>query len=619
VKEDYPTTKINFPAVYNPDHYGEDNPAFKHRWTPENPIINQRDWNNDTFLDNYLFDPVNSDGDETDPDVPNGIANRTCLVPFVYLQEILKKVFNEYKLFGEFVENSAYQQLLVYNNYSLDGIEGGYDIQADTASHPDPDSSLIAFGNITTGAHMQAQSNDSFYITIQQKGYHKLQFHFEIDDGDISQDPYYQLEIVFWWNDYSNNIIREFYPQRTDFSIDFHVTFYATQEDANNAHKVFVRFGRYVNGFNTNFTFKKSTLNVINYSQSSLNRFAKEINLANHVPSKEVNEVLIDLKELFAMPIFIDNVTKNVQLFLLKDIQQTGIIDITNKVIPEYEFELNEEKNQVLKLDLSEDMYLEDGAFKAYSHFNYLGEYTTFQEIPEASEKTNIVYVASQNTIYKTQDDEYYGNIWKHYTDIGKEIEAYETGEKENKKIKSAGLLMRGVKVNNNNYYIDSLFPLPKIKQRGISIIYDSGKQEQDYPIRLFNWIGKKTFTANDGDTNTYVASTSSEYDRDGNQVSPFSLFLNGPNGILEYFHRPFLDFMKQTETVTVYANPDFNIKDLLDLIEVITLPQNKSIANQKRWVMIDNVKYLPRKMDVELSGDGIQTVQLELIKKANN
>jgi hypothetical protein len=41
VTEDYPTTKVNFPAVYNPDHYGEDNPAFKHRWTPENPIINQ--------------------------------------------------------------------------------------------------------------------------------------------------------------------------------------------------------------------------------------------------------------------------------------------------------------------------------------------------------------------------------------------------------------------------------------------------------------------------------------------------------------------------------------------------------------------------------------------------
>jgi hypothetical protein len=429
---------------------------------------------------------------------------------------------------------------------------------------------------------------------------------FSISDNNLTSGD----EFHVWFA----NVDRYIQPSQSPFTINEEFTIYMEDSDVGNIYSL--NLSKNNDTSDHSFSFTSSAFNVVNYSQANLNRFARDINLANHVPSKKVNETLIHLKKLFAMPVFVDNVTKSAQLFLLKDIHQTGIVDITSKVNEDYQFELNEEKNQVLKLDIGEDDYIDE--FKAYDHYNDLGDYTTFENIPEADNKQNIAYVASQNAIYKTQKTDYYGNVWKHYTDIAKTIEAHSTGKKEDMELSAGPLLMRGVIVNNGDYYTDSLFPLPKIKQRGISIIYDSGKQEQDYSIRLFNWIGKKTFTANDGDTNTYVASTSSEYDRDGNQVSPFSLFLNGPNGIVEYFHRPFLDFMKQTETVTVEANPAFNVKDLLDMIEVITMPQDDIIENQKRWVMINNVKYLPRRMDVEISMNGIVTVQFELIKKAN-
>lgn len=163
--------------------------------------------------------------------------------------------------------------------------------------------------------------------------------------------------------------------------------------------------------------------------------------------------------------------------------------------------------------------------------------------------------------------------------------------------------------------YIASVYPLPKIKQIGNSILYNSTQENED-TLRIINWIGMTNYNFFGTDYD-YPFATAGQHDAKGNKVANFSLFLNGPEGIIETFHRRWEDWQSYLERVKIMGNPNITIKELLDLIEIVSSPQDVSPENQKRWVLINNIKYLPRKIDVEISPQGIETVKFELIKKA--
>jgi hypothetical protein len=615
IDEDYPATKINFPAVYNPNFYGDDqNAGYRNRY--DNPILNRFNYPGNTldgFKENYLIHP------DTDSSVPDGICNVTTLVPFIYLQHVLAKIFEGYNLFGEFVTEFQYQQLLLYNNHSLDNSSDEYTVKATGAYHITDATSSLNFSDYTVGSKMSASNLEGTFgiFTVKQKGYHKFKVKFLIEDNNLSEIEYYSFNIgPESGGSYAS---RQIIPEASPFKIEQEVTVYMVPGDVNTI--VTVGLTRVIGATgedNHEFTFLESRLDIINYSQATLNRFEKSINLENHVPKKKIPDALNHLRQFFAMPVFIDNLKRKVQLFLLKDLFDTGIIDITGKVEQKMKFELSEEVNHIYKADISDDDYFDEKDFKAYSDFNLKGNYNTFQNVPPATSMKDVVYVSSQNAVYKTRQDPLYGNVWMFYTDISQIVPANDTGKQEEKNIEACGLLMRGAAQKDSKNYQDSVYPLPKISQEGFSVIYNSGSSEQDYPLRIMKWLGKKTYEYLGG-TEYYNAATTAAYDRDGNQVSNFSLTLNGESGVVAYFHSKFLDFLKKKEVVTVDANPSFNIKDLLDMIELITLPQDKALGNQKRWLMINNVRYLPRKMDVEISMRGIETVQFELIKKAND
>lgn len=610
IEKDYPDAVYNFPVIENPHFYDDENESYH---VQDNRLINRYDVENDTFQENEIKDE--------DDDVISGVYNNTCLLPCLYLREILKKIFSGYQLIGDFIENSIYAQLLVYNQHSLDDADDSFWI--DFWNGETRQESLKIYWKDYDSGKLSPETveydNTTYYheVKIDYAGYYKWKFYIDAHDPNHDNSNEYDVGVAWGTAGMEDSTYQEklksYVRDNEDFIIEGEIHVYIDESYIGDTMRII--FDKPESHDSEDVVFNEATCSVTNYSESMLNRFAKEIKLKNHVPAKLINEALNDLKDLFGLCYFFDEARKRVQLFLRKDIFDTDYIDLTDKVdVSTYQFELSEKKNKVLQIDFEDDQYSEEEKFRDYSDFNMLGSYDAFEDIPPANSFKDIVYVASQNAIYKTRKDNDYGNTWKHYTDIRQSEQLQDEGEYEEKKISAGPMLMRGVKRVDDTNYTDSVYPVPKIDQKGFSIIYNSGRSGKDYQLRLMHWLGKKTYSYQ-GQSGTFPAATSAEYDLDGYKANDFSLFLNGSNGVAEYFHRKFEDFMSQTEQVRLRANPAFDIANLLETIEVVAMPQSD---NQKRWLLIDNVKYLPKRVDVEISMQGIENVRLEILKQSN-
>lgn len=598
VAQSYPTTNYNFPMIYNPEFYGDTNSA----WSKPSeypaahfPFVNSYAPAENTFRKNYLFTP------ETDEDVPDGIGNFFTLSPQVYLQFILNNIFNGYNLIGQFITQSDYQQLMIYNNDALDDNEEEYSGKGDSSYYIS--GWYIAFLNYNSKSKLNF---DGIYLTISHVGLHKFKFHLDVSDSNL-QGPYY-LTI-----NYKDSIAIEGYvinPDSSPFIVDWEITHYFNNDDLNEILEFTFSAGH---TGNDTITFNESTISIINYSQENLNRFAKQIDPANHVPQMEISEFLNNLKDLFGLAYYFNNQANQIQFFLKKDLNNTGYEDITDLIDPEMEFRLNEKTNNKLLIDFQDDEFTEKN-FRRYGKYNLADTVNAYNSAPDPISIKDVLKVLSENSIYKVEKDLDYGNVWKFFTDIAQSLELQSDGKTRKKEIKLAPLLMHNIFYKGSRY-IPSIFCVPKIKQRGYSVIYNSD-EEKDDAVRILNWIGMTNYNLF-GTDHDYPFATSGQYDPKGNKVASFSMFLNGSEGLAETFHRSWEDFMSFTEEVRALGNENMNIRHLMKLIRVISLPQNDIPANQKRWLYINSIKYLPVKMDVEISMQGIETVELRMYKKA--
>jgi len=612
VTQGYPETNYNFPMIYNPDFYGDKNNAYN---KPSSypaahfPMINAYSGPSGTFMKNYVFTP------DSDPDVPDGTGNFYTLVPMFYLQYILSVIFGEYKPIGRFVTDSAFQQLMLYNGYALDDNEDNYSVDADTASYPGSDYHYLQYENKSADSTMSI-SDDSYgrtILTVQQEGYHQFVLEFEIYDPNFNNGDYV-LALMDYDPEGTTEALSQqsFYPNQDTFTIkaEFAVKFVSGDIGKK------IAFWLEPEHFNKDqMVFNLSTLHVNNYSYSNLNVYAKQIDPANHIPQVTVKKLLNGIKDIFGIAYYFDDLRKTVQLFIKDDLFLSQSKNISDLVDPDtIEVELNEPTKRILEYSFKDDGFAEDN-FKDWSGYNMAGEVDAFIDAPDARGIKDVLKVKAENRIYKVDRDPEKGNIWKGFTDIKQRVQLSDQGAEERKEIEVAPLLMHGI-YYRGSVYLASLYSVPKIKQPGYSVLYNSNQDQEGF-LRIFNWMGLRPYSYFGVDY-SYPLATSGQYDSKGNKISPFSLFLNGPEGVAESFHRQIENFLRDTETVKVDANTRLSLKDLLALIEVISMPQDGDVGAQKRWLLINNVKYLPKKMDVEISPHGIKSARFELIKKAH-
>jgi hypothetical protein len=145
-----------------------------------------------------------------------------------------------------------------------------------------------------------------------------------------------------------------------------------------------------------------------------------------------------------------------------------------------------------------------------------------------------------------------------------------------------------------------------------------NSENDEDPVLKLMNWIGSSAFEKNDENDDYYPFATSHNVDSKGDSAGDFSLFLKGTGSIGKDYHEPWFNFLKNTETYNFKSGANFGVRTLLKLLELIKPQKGVATENQKRWMFIENIKYLPKQVTAEITMQGLESVEIKAIKQAH-
>jgi len=114
-----------------------------------------------------------------------------------------------------------------------------------------------------------------------------------------------------------------------------------------------------------------------------------------------------------------------------------------------------------------------------------------------------------------------------------------------------------------------------------------------------------------------YPFATTSNYELDKTKCKNITLFLEGTDGIYNNYLKTWYEFISATEEVTFNMGVNFGAKHLLQLMQIICQPQSGDTTSNIRWLMIESIKYLPKKLTVEISMNNIESAELIAVKQS--
>lgn len=591
ITNDYPDVNINFPIIYNPSFYGEDQPGhigyinFYAYWESSFPR------NRTHYL--YYRAPVGKYHPERESH-----NNMFSLVPQIYLRYVLEKMLDDtgYTGYGDFFTDTSFQQLMLYCNYALDRLDPEYYVNAKSPSK-NVDSNLIKWHWFEVGDHFTFDGSQ-----------------FTVDHGD---ETIFDISLDLSWTDHSGGVT----IQIKDVTAD-EVLYEHSESDVSDTPTI--EFS-YTHNFNersdignaieiqlveTDWNVDEGEYKIRHHKHNTLNRFAKSFNIQEIVPKVTFSKLLQKLRKLMHMALYFDDFSKQLEFFFLKDIEHTDYHDITELIDPStLELELDESKKYVIS-PKNQDTEETD-------HYEIEGSYLNYENLPSSYGKSKLAVVIAQNNYYQIgENPEYNHTEWREFSKLDETV-VYGEGYEESIEIKAKPAK------NTNLPEVYSQTPaviIPEIDSRGRSTVYKSKNKSEDQ-LYFFWWHGMANapnVPYDDTIDSKYPFASSGKFDSEGNTVKDFALFFNGDDGLFENYMRSWYQIkQKLREKYKVHLHAGASIKDVIKLIRTISLPQNEDISEKKRWIIFENNKYLPEKMDVEISMKGIETVKLEMRKKA--
>jgi hypothetical protein len=484
-------------------------------------IVN--DYTDDSYVSNW---PVEGEA-----------LNKTTLVPFLFLHHIIKSIYNNlgYTVTGKFLNDPELQQLLVYNNRSIDNKEPRYSYGGRITSKSYYGSASPIIIKVDEGVWNYDNSFNSSdgKFTIQEDGSHKCFMDLQIKalagysgtlwatirimhEGDELSSYSHEISDTEWTD--VNRVISEFYA---DASFGSKIWF-DVQVENQAAPPEEAQWA--------DFTLQNVTLSVTNVSQSRLNRFASVINYADHVPDLLASEFLHEIYKLFALVPFYDHRQRSCELIFLKDIlnQASSVAFSENIEAETYLVKGNEYEG--LKFDFTfsgKDENTKDN-FVIPEVFT---EVDTYGEIPLLPALNDVFYVKTLNAFYiytVNEDDETL--YFKLKSDNFAE-QVYDNGKKEIVP-KLSPVLMR------QDVAFDAI--LPSVEQAGNSPAFDTAANAFD--LALFFWRGLHAGAPGQ----VYPLATPYEFNDQGNTVGNYSLRWDGPSGLIVNFWQPVIDWYKR-------------------------------------------------------------------------
>jgi len=329
-----------------------------------------------------------------------------------------------------------------------------------------------------------------------------------------------------------------------------------------------------------------SKLNLFDTPGYPFNYFSKKLIQKHHTPNLSNGEFINTLKQTFGLALYIDQQKKEIELSFIKDIINSGYIQLDKYLLTnETTISETEETEIVYKFPPVTDNEIDESRLMAevQSIDDLLSAKNNFGKIAFIRNQNKFVEGvkegdAVENWIYK----------YKKYCGNNKTISA---GEGETQEVSPAVLIPN---MKDIDRVINAKDVILEIDKTGVSPLISTGTTE--FELVLINCPGLKTLTK--AIDNVYYKFESAELVSADN-TKTYDLCVTGENSIGENFIAPWLNLLVNHETITHKFL--FDVKTFL-LVWRLLKPQSTTPEQQTRWVMVQSIKLLPKKITFQFT-----------------
>jgi hypothetical protein len=571
-----------FPMVYAYEFYGSDTSSDD--VAGEYPEYNEdyeryiNQWSDGSFVSN-------TDG------------NVNTLVPFPMLVPAIQKLLSSqnYSLSGSLIDTDFLTKLLVFNNVTLDNFVSDYKVKATAYSDNDKIASwyfgtsyeTIPFDNVTQ------DDDDCFLDNIylcRAAGTYSVFLQIDLPDflSNIDINTYVEEsgKVGIFKND-ELIYVKEYNNPRSSSRRPtvYVVAYFDLVEDDTLTVKILTTNDSGIGWLVLDSTYL-AIKNMI--ETAGKNVYNNTLNLADHLPDIYITSVINNLRNAFFMAVFFDDENSVVNTEFLQDIlDNTNYVDVSSYVIEdEIETEPQDAQNMYLEWNHQEDLNDVDES-------NLISNYKYYSELINQYTKSYAALDGSKSVyIYDYEDDDATERTWQFYM---QNFQPYGDDDDPTYEPSFDICPMPTQEVDNKVF--------PYTTSEAVSeVISDS---DSDVGFQILQWHGV---------LDVPYASPLCTREDDEILSTTTNIDFNGTNGIVNKYGHDWLSFIAACEEFSVMLTSI----DIWKFLEIQKLFLPKTSVNHPRWVLVNNVKALPKQFNavINLRGD-IKESELVLVKKS--
>lgn len=547
----YPDVMYNFPELYNPKFYGDEkklNPTWQN-------LVN-------FYIHGEGFRPNVIDND-------NEVQNYYNLCPFPYLFYVLKKCYSEfgYAPKGPVFDNTELASLLIYNNYALDALEERYKSIVQLSANQNIPAALTQLNFDIISVNIDdCYKLELYRYLIKESGYHHITGHLSAKVAAENSDRIMRMYVYCYVGNTENEISETEISYPYDFEIDLDYTQDIEEGDIGHYISIKVKF-QLIYGIEPLFP---ATIHAESWwgcaiiPESTLNIYAKTINISNHVPDLKISSFLLTLMKQFGIVHIFNNRNNEVDLVFLKDILASTDEEIYTEFTARSSKLVSFRENKSYKLNFawdSGDEFTKEN-FKAYDTLKYAGGFNSFDDLPAIGNEGYFAYVRNLHAIYIFQE-----NAWIWYTD-----KYYD--RKLGDGITAVNLECSPLMMHYDGSNPASPKTCPKISQEGGSVT--TGRKDFGFHLVFYRGL------LEDSQGNIYPFASSTQYGPTGLVIGNYELNLDGSGSLFDVFLKSYYDFIMNRSRPVEYSRY-FSASEIqaLDLIRPKRIFQHRFLLDE--------------------------------------
>ncbi|MCL2311236.1 MAG: hypothetical protein FWC41_01915 [Firmicutes bacterium] len=316
-----------------------------------------------------------------------------------------------------------------------------------------------------------------------------------------------------------------------------------------------------------------------------LNIFSKKMVYNEYLPNFLNGGFIKTILSTFGLSFYIDQQQKTIELSFVKDVFSTSYIQLDKYLLPENTYISEVEETKI-------EYRLPPVNNSEIDPTRLINEVYEIRELPDAKNSFGkIAFVKDQNKFVESIREGDPTKNWIYlYSKYSGNNKSFTVGEGSPSELTPEVLIPNMKNIDSNIGATDVILEIDKA---GVSPFISTDTTELS--LILINYTGPQKLSKTIGGKRYHyegaqlISETGNEYD----------LTATGENSIGKTFIEPWLKLLANHKTVTHYF-----IFDLKTFLEVLTLlkPQDKPVEQQMRWVMVESVKLLPKKMTFQFT-----------------